>query len=54
MNNRYTIRRAGSKPSPYVAYALRCKYAVECFEAITASEADQVIMLELAYGVGAC
>lgn len=54
MTNRYTIRRAGSKPSPYVDWALRCQYAVECWEAITAPSEDQVLMLELAYGVGAC
>jgi hypothetical protein len=50
MSNRFTMTRVG-KESPYVDYNLRCRYAVEYMEAITAPADAQIIMLELTYGI---
>lgn len=47
MNNRYCVRRVDAKPSPYVNDALRAKYAVECFTAITSHPDQQILTLEL-------
>jgi hypothetical protein len=45
MTNRYTAKRVPA--SAYVAYPLRCRYAVEAVRSITAPWVAQVIELEL-------
>ncbi len=45
-NNRYTTRCVG-KVSPYLPYALRCQFAVECVRSLMAPVQIQVMELEL-------
>lgn len=47
MSSRYRACRVDAKSSPYVNDALRAKYAVECFTAITSHPDQQILALEL-------
>jgi hypothetical protein len=46
MTNRYTVKRLGAKPSPYMPHALRCQFAVETVRSITALADIQIVELE--------
>jgi hypothetical protein len=46
-SNKYTAKRVDDKPTPYVPYEWRCKFAVEAMTSITAPPTEQTTELEL-------
>jgi hypothetical protein len=49
-NNRYTVQRVGSAPSPYLPFKDRCMFAVETVRSINVPTPEQCTELELMFG----